>query len=76
MAAGQRIAWTWARETWFDPNTNLEPAGLLGPVRLKTVRGVEFKSLREGEVSDLVVAKSPRLSEVNRRRNSRRVSLQ
>jgi hypothetical protein len=43
LPADQRIAWTWHRETWFDPKTNLEPAGLLGPVMLRTARGVKIE---------------------------------
>lgn len=30
----ERIGWTLARETWFDPATQPEPAGLLGPLQL------------------------------------------
>jgi hypothetical protein len=43
LPAEQRIAWTWHRETWFNPKVSLEPAGLLGPVMLRVARTVEVK---------------------------------
>ncbi len=43
LPAEQRTTWTWHRETWFSPKTSLEPAGLIGPVILRTARGVKMK---------------------------------
>jgi hypothetical protein len=37
----QRTTWTWARDRWFGPDASLEPAGLIGPVMLRTARGVD-----------------------------------
>ena len=34
LPAGKRIGWTLAADTWFDPNTQLEVSGLLGPLKL------------------------------------------
>ena len=39
LSAGERTTWTWYRDTWFDPGASLEPAGLIGPVMLRTARG-------------------------------------
>ncbi len=30
----ERIGWTLARDTWFDPDTPLDPSGLMGPIQL------------------------------------------
>jgi hypothetical protein len=43
LPAEQRTTWTWHRETWYNPTTNLEPAGLLGPVMLRTARGEKIE---------------------------------
>ncbi len=42
LPAEERTTWTWFQDKWFDPNTSLEPAGLLGPVMLRTVRGTRI----------------------------------
>ena len=34
----KRVAWSLFRDQWFAPNTPLDPAGLLGPVKLQTAR--------------------------------------
>lgn len=39
LPAEQRTTWTWARDRWFNAEATLEPAGLLGPVMLRTARG-------------------------------------
>lgn len=38
-----RITWLLFKDVYPDPDTPLEPAGLIGPVMLKTVRGVIIK---------------------------------
>ena len=43
LPAEQRTTWTWHRETWFNPETSLEPAGLLGPVLLRTARSEKIE---------------------------------
>ncbi len=39
LPAEDRIGWSLLRDKWFAPNTPLDPAGLLGPVKLWTTRG-------------------------------------
>jgi hypothetical protein len=39
LPAEKRIGWSLFRDKWFAPNTPLDPAGLLGPVNLRIVRG-------------------------------------
>jgi hypothetical protein len=34
----KRVGWSLFRDKWFAPNTPLDPAGLLGPVKLQTAR--------------------------------------
>ena len=34
LPSDKRIGWTQDRDTWFDPDTPLDPSGLLGPIQL------------------------------------------
>jgi hypothetical protein len=38
LPAEKRVGWSLFRDQWFAPNTPLDPAGLLGPVKLQTAR--------------------------------------
>ena len=38
LPAEKRVGWSLFRDQWFAPDTPLDPAGLLGPVKLQTAR--------------------------------------